>query len=149
MPRNSKRKKQAALEPEQAAEQESGNGILGPDIEAEEAEEKSEESEEEEEEEEEDEEEEEEVVEERDDSEDDEGANAGEQQEQCVTFADFVINKRPHKWITDNLLSDAIQRALQEVFTHHQKKVLKSKVANEIAFGQKKKAKLQKLFRFA
>ena len=40
MPRNMKRKKQAVLEPEQAAGQELGNGILGPDTEAEEAEEK-------------------------------------------------------------------------------------------------------------
>ena len=94
-----KRKKQAALEPEQAAEQESGNGILGPDTEAEEAGEESEESEEEEE----DEEEEEEEEEERDDSKDDEGAKAGEQQEQSVAFADFVSNERPYKCITDNL----------------------------------------------
>ena len=110
MPRNFKRKKQAALEPEQAAEQESGNGILGPDTEAEEAGEESEESEEEEE----DEEEEEEEEEERDDSKDDEGAKAGEQQEQSVAFADFVSNERPYKCITDNL-PDSIQRAVQMV----------------------------------
>ena len=72
MPRNQKRKNQAALEPEQAAEQESGKGILGPDTEAEEAGEESTESEEEQEEEEEEEE-------EQDDKEDDEGAKAGEQ----------------------------------------------------------------------
>ena len=28
---------------------------------------------------------------------------AGEQQEQCVASADFVRNKRPYKWITNNL----------------------------------------------